>query len=202
MISGRLAFFLSVGGAGFVSLWILCTVASWIFGSPALTPPIYHGREYQREAFGSWIDADGDCLDTRAELLAERSLTDPLLDESGCRLVGGSWLDAYTGALLSDPEDIDVDHIVPLHVAWDAGAAFWDEKGRVVFMNDPRNLALTASGINRSKGDDTPFEWLPPDPKAQCRYVENFLSVLRGYGLTMEGSENLEPMAAKLCGRS
>ena len=48
---------------------------------------------YDRDLYGGWIDADGDCQDTRQEVLIAESLIPARLDSRGCRVVSGEWLD-------------------------------------------------------------------------------------------------------------
>ena len=79
--------------------------------------------EYDRGAFGGWWDADGDCLNTRQEvLLAESLVTATVID---CRVVSGLWFDPFTGQTFVDPGELDVDHLVPLKEAFISGASEW-----------------------------------------------------------------------------
>jgi hypothetical protein len=41
---------------------------------------------YNRDLYGDWIDADGDCQNTRQEVLIEESLIPVELDSRGCRV--------------------------------------------------------------------------------------------------------------------
>lgn len=207
MISGRLTFFLAAVGACLIALWIAWAVVSRMtdFGPYAEEETGAWGWEfsvndYSREAFGGWIDADNDCLNTRMEILVEHSLIDPSFDETGCRVVGGGWVDVYSGEVLTDPARIDIDHVVPLHFAWDAGASSWSRAERVAFMNDAQNLALTSDRINRSKGDSLPGEWLPPNSGSHCAFIAVFLSVLRSYNLTLPRDRRILELEAQECG--
>jgi hypothetical protein len=205
VISGRFTFFLVAFGAGLIGLWTAWGLVSQMM---ELGPSAEEqtgawepfADKYSREAFGGWVDADSDCLNTRAEILVEGSLIDPSLDETGCRVVGGSWVDVYSGEVLTDPERIDIDHVVPLHFAWDAGASFWNEAERSAFMNDPRNLVLTSASLNRSKGDALPGEWLPPNPDLHCAFVAVFLSVLRSYNLKLSHESKSLELEYQDCG--
>ncbi|MBK5923546.1 hypothetical protein CCR90_07070 [Rhodovulum sulfidophilum] len=64
----------------------LLTCAPVAQAPPSVTP----AAPYQRAAFGSgWTDPDGDCLDTRAELLADLSTVRVTLAPSGCSVRHG-----------------------------------------------------------------------------------------------------------------
>jgi hypothetical protein len=41
---------------------------------------------------------------------------------SGCKVTSGTWYDPYTDRTYSDPQDLDIDHVVPLANAWRSGA--------------------------------------------------------------------------------
>lgn len=145
--------------------------------------------EYARDSFGDWVDFNGDCLDTRAEFLKERSLISVVLDESGCRVLSGLWIDAYTGDKLESASDIDIDHIFPLKMVWDFGASEWPPAKRRAFNNDFENLAITASSVNRSKGDSSPLNWTPPNPIFRCQYVNGFLNIISKYQIILPISD-------------
>ena len=76
-------------------------------------------RGYDRDKFRHWVDADGDCRDTRDEVLADESLT----AVSGCDVQQGRWRSYYDGVVVRDSSAFDVDHLVPLAEAWDSGAS-------------------------------------------------------------------------------
>ena len=140
---------------------------------------------YDRDAFGGWIDADGDCEDTRAEVL--RSVG-PTAGECTVRKI--RFVDPYTGLeYAGEAHRIDIDHVVPLAEAWRSGADGWTRERRVAFANDTYNLIPTAAGVNRSKGDRDPAEWLPPDPEAWCWYGRRWLRIKAEYRLAMDGEE-------------
>ena len=50
-------------------------------------------RGYDRDLFEHWVDADGDCQDTREEVLVVESVV-PI---SGCTVTTGEWLSWYDG---------------------------------------------------------------------------------------------------------
>ena len=145
--------------------------------------------EYKRSAFGhGWDDKDGDCQDSRAEsLIAQSSTKVRFADESRCRVVTGRWISPFTGKVIQNSSEIDIDHVVPLKWAWDHGAKTWSRAKRETFANDPVNLWPVELSLNRSKGAKGPNDWLPPS--AQCGYVARFSRVVKQYDLQPSSSE-------------
>ena len=114
---------------------------------------------YYRDDWGSWIDEDGDCQDTRAEILIRDSQKNVSFDE--CRVVGGLWILPYTPGSVTNASQIDVDHIIPLKWANSHGGHIWSNSRKRKFANDPDNLLATSLSANRSKGAKGPEKWLP-----------------------------------------
>lgn len=145
--------------------------------------------KYQRDAFGDWADLDGDCQDSRQEILI-RDLVDEQLDASGCKVVSGVLHDAYTGStveFLRGPKTsnaVQVDHRIPLKMAWDMGAWRWSDERREAFSNDEANLIASDGRTNSSKNSDGPSAWMPPNVAAHCSYAQAWTDVLRTYELT------------------
>ena len=54
-----------------------------------------------------------------------------------------------------------LEHIIPVAVAWRLGGYKWTREQRQQFYNDTDNLVCTTGGTNASKGDKTPLQWLP-----------------------------------------
>ena len=64
---------------------ILLLVLSWSAFAGAIP-------DYNRGDWNHWIDRDGDCLDTRHELLLRESLTSVTFKQNNnCKVVGGRW---------------------------------------------------------------------------------------------------------------
>lgn len=138
---------------------------------------------YERSKFGhGWDDADGDCQDSRAEaLIAQSSTKVRFADERRCRVVTGRWISPFTGKIIQNASEIDIDHVVPLKWAWDHGANTWSDDKREKFANDPVNLWSVELSLNRQKGAQGPEEWLPP--AGRCQYVSRFVRIVKVYGL-------------------
>lgn len=144
---------------------------------------------YDRSKFKHWIDADGDCEDTRAEVLRQESQVEVSRNEH-CTITGGRWFSWYDGVTVTDPSALDVDHMVPLAEAWDSGARRWSAGTRKRLANDLRDrrtLAAVSASSNRSKGDRDPADWLPP--RARCKYVKHYVAVKIRWSLTVDRPE-------------
>jgi hypothetical protein len=142
---------------------------------------------YDRSEFGAWIDEDGDCLDTRHELLNDRSLVKATFNDN-CVTVSGSWISIYTNLTHLDPSTLDIDHVVPLKFAWVHGADTWTYSKRVMFANDPLNLEIVEDSLNRSKGYKGILEWLPN--VNVCTYMEHFLQITDKYNLHVPNEQD------------
>lgn len=144
---------------------------------------------YARARFGAgWADVDGDCQDSRAEALIETSSTPVRFSDSRrCRVIAGRWVSPFTGQVIQNSADIDIDHVVPLRWAWEHGAALWTQEKREKFANDPRNLWPVELSLNRSKGARGPDDWLPPS--GQCLYTARFVRIVRIFDLNLNEAE-------------
>jgi hypothetical protein len=161
---------------------------------------------YDRGDWPHWIDADGDCQDTRQEvLMAESELPVRFRDARRCVVASGRWRCPYTGRVITDPRELDVDHLVPLHEAHRAGGYAWDRQARQRFANaldDPMHLVAVDRSANRAKGDKPPQAWMPPDPAWRCTYVRAWVDVKERWALRTSPDEQafLEAALAE-CGR-
>ena len=147
---------------------------------------------YSRDLFRHWIDADGDRCNTREEVLIAESRSPAQVDAYGCTVVAGDWVSPYDDRAHDDPSDLDIDHVVALKEAWDSGAHSWTSTQRERFANDisdPRALIAVTSGVNRSKSDKDPSQWLPPNADYVCTYVSDWIAVKSAWGLSMDQSE-------------
>lgn len=148
---------------------------------------------YDRALFPHWIDADGDCQSTRAEvLISERETDTPLTytSSSNCTVATGRWFSYYDRVSWTNASDIDIDHMVPLAEAWGSGASGWTTARRQAYANDlgdPRTLVGVTDSVNQSKSDQDPSTWLPTYDK--CRYVAEWVAVKIRWGLSADSAE-------------
>ena len=64
-----------------------------------------------------------------------------------CEVKSGKWLSLFTGEVINNVSEVDIDHFVPLAWAWKHGAHSWSKAKRVEFANDPANLPTYESLI-------------------------------------------------------
>ena len=120
---------------------------------------------YDRALFPHWVDANGDCQNTRAEvLISEADAAVTYTSASKCTVATGRWFSYYDRATWTNAADIDIDHMVPLAEAWGSGARSWTTSRRQAYANDLgdyRTLVGVTDNVNQSKGDQDPSTWLP-----------------------------------------
>lgn len=153
---------------------------------------------YNRDDWGDWIDEDKDGLNTRHEVLARESLIKPLISNN--RVISGKWYDKFTGKYFTNARDLDIDHLVPLKNAYESGASNWSKEKKNEYYNYMKNenhLIAVSKGANRSKGDKSPVEWLPPNKEYQCEYIREWYKIKTDWGLTIE--EGFDEVSNKVC---
>lgn len=148
---------------------------------------------YEREAFGpGWLVDQSGC-DTRSRVLAEESRVPVTRGADGCTVAGGDWLSLYDGYSTPNPEELQIDHMVPLAEAWDSGANVWPPEQREQYANDtlrPDALIAVTAATNQSKSDRDPAEWMPPNRDAWCRYVDAWITQKAAWQLTIDVGEH------------
>lgn len=163
-------------------------------------PARIHGNDYRRAAFGdSWTDdtaAPGghNGCDTRNDVL-DRDLVDKTyvaISRCPTAVATGTLYDPYTNDVVHFTRGnqvgaaVQIDHLVPLALAWDLGARDWPDELRLRFANDPANLIAVQGQANQDKGDKEPAYWMPANHAFWCQYSVQFVAVLRGYGLPVD----------------
>jgi hypothetical protein len=162
---------------------------------------------YSRDRFRHWSkasdfgwDAPQSSCDSREAALI-RDGQNVKVGKS-CKVTSGKWLDPYTGKTYSDPQDLDIDHVVPLANGWRSGASSWDDKQREGYANDPQVLLSVEDNANQAKGDKGPEAWKPPDKAEWCDYAERWIQIKSKYSLSVNEQEKqaLEQMLATCAG--
>lgn len=146
---------------------------------------------YDRAKFGSWIDANGDCQNTRHEVLIAESKVTPTYSSRRCTVTKGKWLSRWDNRTWTNPSDVDIDHHVPLAEAWGSGARSWSSTDRRRFNNDLYGPALNAmtDNLNSAKQARDPAQWLPPYAASRCTYAIWWVQVKYRWRLKMDTAE-------------
>lgn len=142
---------------------------------------------YARSKYRLWVDANGDCQDTRAEVLVAESRSKTT---GGCTIKTGRWFSYYDKKTWTQASDVDIDHLVPLKESWDSGAKSWNADTRSRYANDlrdARTLVAVTDNVNQSKSDRDPAEWMPTYGK--CLYVRQWTAVKIRWGLKVDRAE-------------
>jgi hypothetical protein len=143
---------------------------------------------YSRAKFPHWRQQGEDC-DTRETVLKRDGKS--VKTGAACKVTSGTWTSPYDDKTVTDPADLDIDHIVPLANAWRTGAWDWTTDDRANFANDltrPQLLAVTLQ-TNRSKGDQDPSEWRPPLKSYWCQYAKDWVAVKVYWKLSVTTAE-------------
>jgi hypothetical protein len=126
--------------------------------------------------------------DTRNDILAAQLTHVTHRPGSRCVVTGGVLRDPYTGRTIgfakAHASAVQIDHMVPLALAWDLGAYAWPAAKRATYANDERLVLLAVSGpANEAKSDSGPSGWMPPDTSYRRTYAARFVAVLSAYHL-------------------
>ncbi len=158
-------------------------------------------HDYDRTLdFGTaWTD-DNDNLwghngcDTRNDIL-KRDLRDVAFRPGthDCVVISGTFIEPYSGQPFTfakaQASRVQIDHIVPLHAAWQLGAWRWTREQRINYANDPVVLLAVSGSLNMSKGDDLANEWLPPNRAYYCTYASKTVAIHVKYRLGVTEGE-------------
>ena len=149
--------------------------------------------KYDRKDWRHWLDEDRDCQDARQEVLVAESLAQVVFKTADeCKVESGSWVGPYTGTAVSDPGELDVDHMVPLANAHRSGGWSWDRDRKADYANSlayADHLIATTRSANRSKGSKGPEDWRPPDEGYLCDYAIDWVTIKSEWGLTATARE-------------
>jgi len=151
-------------------------------------------QPYERDEFGQrWADLDRNGCDTRNDML-QRDLVDIVFkpNTNDCVVLRGTLDDPYTGETVTfirvseGYQPTQVDHLIPLSVAWSTGASEWSADKRLQLANDPSNLQVTTA--NQVKNDSTPSQWMPVASYA-CEYSTRYVQVAHAYELAISEAD-------------
>ena len=159
--------------------------------APLVLPPI---PPYRRNDWPQWTDADGDCRDTRQEVLIRDSAVPVhFADPKRCVVASGIWADPYSGEIVTDATELAVDHLVPLGNVHRAGGWAWDANRREQYVNDlsdPDHLVAVRRRLHQMKGDKGPEAWKPPRRGEWCAYARAWRRIKERWQLAMTLAEH------------
>lgn len=116
---------------------------------------------------------------------------------SKCVVASGILDDPYTGKKISwvrgpDSATVQIDHLVPLALAYDLGANTWTQAQRNAYANDTKTVLIAADGPeNMQKSDSGPANWMPSNKDYWCTYDSRFVAVLVKYELPVVESDKV-----------
>ena len=150
-----------------------------------LIPLHTFANTYNRDEWTHWLDFDGDCQNTRHELLIATSLIEvTFTNETNCTVASGLWIGAFTGQVFTKASDVDIDHVIPLKYAHDHGGADWSPLLKRLFANDVENLLVVDDRENQMKGAKGLSEYMPRI-EYQCKYIGRWKTLSVKYGLAL-----------------
>ncbi len=153
--------------------------------------PTSHGG-YQRTLFKVWGDGNGDGCNTRSDVLRDESSRPVTTGSTRCTVKTGRWWSAYDNIIITVASKLDIDHFVPLSEAWKSGAYKWSKPRRDAFANDenyPYSLIAVSASTNRSKSDQDPVDWMPPNRGYWWSYAATWVAVKYRWSLSVDASE-------------
>ena len=125
-------------------------------------------------------------------LIAESTVAVGFASGDRCRVSSGRWQGPYTGEVVDDPTELDIDHMVPLENAHRSGAWAWDRERKREFANSmgyDNHLIAAISSANRSKGSKGPERWRPPLRSYWCVYAVDWVTIKNNWDLTVTEDE-------------
>lgn len=158
---------------------------------------------YNRDEWKHWVNVTS-CWDVREQVLYDEAVKDStliLLDKSdnptadvgqACSIKSGTWNDPYSGTVITNPKDLDIDHMIPLSYAAQHGGQSWDANRKQQYANDltyGNHLIAVKASENRSKSDKGLSEWKPSNKAYWCDYAVNWITVTKNYGLTVSPND-------------
>jgi len=168
------------------------TLLNWIKDSEQ--PPAEAISYSRKSHFGSWARklSDKKCYNIRARVLMRDSLKPVVYKENNCTVAEGLWKDPYSDQELTQADEIQIDHMVPLKEAYVSGAYKWTPRARCLYgnyMGYNFHLLPVYGEENNNKGDQTPEDYMPTNKSYACTYLKNWLYIKAIWGLSMSESE-------------
>jgi hypothetical protein len=142
-----------------------------------------------------WRKVPGTCWNTRGYVLYKMAIstTTSIAADRNCKILEGSWSDEYSGTEMTFTNSFEVsrslhvDHMVPKGYVYHHGASAWTKtQDKKDFVNDILNLIPARSGINISKNDKGPSEWMPENIGYWCEYSHKWIQIVKKWKITLQ----------------
>lgn len=142
---------------------------------------------YQRSEWKHWIGAP---CDTRKKvLIAQGKDVKSTQTATSCKIDSGTWVSPYDNKEFTAPNDLDIDHVIPLGYAASHGGQAWDTAKKQLFANDLTQLLAVSATENRSKSDKGPGEYMPAEKDFQCQYSKIWVTTAKKYGVFLGAAD-------------
>lgn len=153
---------------------------------------------YNRTEWKHWINVRN-CWTVREQVLADEAVPGSLVlkDAKGnattnvaaaCSITSGKWVDPYGGKTYTNPNDLDIDHMIPLGYVAQHGGQSWDSAKKQKYANNldyAGHLKAVAKGENRAKSDKGPSEWKPSDKNNWCAYATDWVNISATWNISV-----------------
>lgn len=154
-------------------------------------------ESYERiKHFGKWVKdkKSGDCLNTRNKVLVRDNVgIITLKEDNRCSVAEGLWIDPYSEKqMINAQEEIQIDHVVPMHEAYITGAYKWTFKERCLYGNYlgyKNHLLPVSADENNEKSSSRPDTYMPSNKNYHCQYLKNWLTIKSIWGLALAQDE-------------
>lgn len=152
------------------------------------------GAHYDRDDWMTDWARKGEC--TTRETVLQQQGQGVTVDEK-CAPTAGTWHSTYDGVTTTNPDDLEIDHVVPLAEVARSGPVVngarqrpgdWSPAQREAYANDMTGLVAVTGSSNSSKSDEDPATWLPSENP--CAYVTTWVQIKKKYNLSTDQAEH------------
>ena len=131
--------------------------------------------------------------DTRDDVLRAQLADVRYRPGSRCVVIAGVLHDPYTGRTIrfakAHAAAVQIDHIVPLALAWDLGANTWPQAQRSAFANDEQPGPARRRRPRQRSQSATPVPPTGCHPTGRAGYAQRFIAVLAHYRLPVVAAD-------------
>jgi len=154
-------------------------------GPPDPNEPFDRGR------FGGFIDEDGDCQDTRAEVLIRQSeIPVTFRGQDECVVQRGRWTDPYSGQVVTAAAAMEIDVVVPLEHSHESGNWRLGNREKGEYLNDLTPGHLWAVHVSTfTAKNERPIKQYKPRTEFYCDYAASWFFAKMRWDLGSDPNE-------------